>query len=206
MQQKTVLPTTKKNTLAMKTILLSVLSILLLTTALQAQKTLNNPTNKPQKDPNVTIIKTQKKRIDAINDSIYYERVQQEELDGVYIPLDLYDCFKILNQQMSDDAKKQFMAFPDDKVDRMTHGTLGFWMEHKWSISEGSRLTEYFRKMGVPHYDYMIGIIIQSYHRHLHGKDLKVKEQVMDFRAIWQKKQKAKADAMLNGTDTDSHD
>lgn len=144
-----------------------------------------------------TIIKTQKKKIDSVNDSIYYERVKKDKLDGMYIPRDLYDCFRVLDEQMTGTAKEKFMAFSDAEVDRRTHGTLGFWMEHKWSIAEGSRLTEYFRKMGVPHYDYMIGIIIQSYHRHLHQKDLKIKEQVLKFRKDWEKKQKAKADEML---------
>ena len=51
--------------------------------------------------------------------------------------------------------------------------------------------------MQVPHYDYMIGIIIRSYHRHLHQKDLKIKEQVTFFRNIWNKKQKAKADQLI---------
>ena len=148
---------------------------------------------KEKKAPPQTVIKTQKKPIDRVQDSIYYDRTKQKKLDGMYIPMDLYDCFRVLDQQMSETAKEQFKSYSDEEVDRKTHGTLGFWMEHKWSISEGSRLTEYFRKMGVPHYDYMIGIIIQSYHRHLNGKDLKVREQVDRFKAMWEKKQQAKA-------------
>lgn len=152
------------------------------------------------------IIKTQKKRGDIINDSIYQARVQQSELDGMYIPKDLYDAFRQLDKLMDDDAKQSFMALSDEEVDRKTHGSLGVWIEHKWSMSEGSRLSEYFRKMRVPHYDYMIGIIIQSYHRHLHGKDLKVKEQVLYFRKKWDKKQKAKADALINSGSVQSNE
>lgn len=143
------------------------------------------------------IIKTQKKRGDIVNDSIYQERIKQAKLDGMYIPKDLNDVFKELDRLMDDEAKKTFMAFSDEEVDRKTHGSLGVWLEHKWSLSEGSRLSEYFRKMRVPHYDYMIGIIITSYHRHLHGKDLKLKEQVERFRKIWDEKQKKKADEIL---------
>ncbi|BDS10181.1 DUF6794 domain-containing protein [Aureispira anguillae] len=151
----------------------------------------------PKKDADKVIIKTQKKRGDIVNDSIYQNRILESELDGMYIPRDLYDAFAQLDKLMDEDAKKTFMAYADDEVDRKTHGSLGTWLEHKWSLSEGSRLSEYFRKMKVPHYDYMIGIIITSYHRHLHGKDLKVKEQVLFFRKIWNKKQKAKADALI---------
>lgn len=152
---------------------------------------------KQDKEAPKVIIKTQKKRGDIVNDSLYKIRVQQSELDGMYIPRDLYDAFKQLDQLMDDDARKTFMAYSDTEVDRKTHGSLGVWLEHKWSLSEGSRLSEYFRKMKVPHYDYMIGIIITSYHRHLHGKDLKIKEQVLFFRNVWNKKQKAKADALI---------
>lgn len=151
----------------------------------------------PQDETPVVIIKTEKKRGDTVNDSIYQLRVLESELDGMYIPKDLYDVFKELDKLMDGQAKKAFMAFSDAEVDRKTHGSLGVWLEHKWSLSEGSRLSEYFRKMKVPHYDYMIGIIITSYHRHLHQKDLKIKEQVMFFRAVWNKKQQIKAKDLI---------
>ena len=149
------------------------------------------------KNTDKVIIKPQKKRGDYINDTIYRARIKESKLDGMYIPRDLNDVFRELNKLMDNTAKETFMAFSDEEVDRKTHGTMGIWLEHKWSLSEGSRLSEYFRKMRVPHYDYMIGIIITSYHRHLHGKNLKLKEQVLRFRAIWNKKQKEKANAML---------
>jgi hypothetical protein len=151
----------------------------------------------PQTESPTVIIKTQKKRGDALNDSIYQIRVLESELDGMYIPKDLYDVFEELDKLMDDEAKKTFMAYSDAEVDRKTHGSLGVWLEHKWSLSEGSRLSDYFRKMKVPHYDYMIGIIITSYHRHLHEKDLKIKEQVNFFRNTWNKKQEAKAKELI---------
>ncbi|WMX13552.1 MULTISPECIES: DUF6794 domain-containing protein [unclassified Aureispira] len=151
----------------------------------------------PQEETAKVIIKTQKKRGDVVNDSLYQIRIQQSELDGMYIPRDLYDVFNELDKLMDDDAKQTFMAYSDAEVDRKTHGSLGVWLEHKWSLSEGSRLSEYFRKMRVPHYDYMIGIIITSYHRHLHGRDLKIKEQVTFFRKLWAKKQQAKAEELI---------
>jgi hypothetical protein len=156
------------------------------------------PTAKPSIDPDRVIIKTQKKRGDQIQDSIYQARVQQSELDGMYIPKDLYDAFRELDKLMDSHAKEAFMAFSDEEVDRRTHGSLGVWLENKWSLSEGSRLSEYFRKMNVPHYDYMVGLIIRSYHRHLHGRDLQIKDQVIEFRKMWNKRQQKKADEWLD--------
>ena len=89
------------------------------------------------------------------------------------------------------------MAIPDSIVDAKTHGMLGLYLEKRWSIAEGSRLTAYFRKMKVPHYDYMIGIIIQSYHRHLHNRPLKVKEQVDFFNGLWEIKKAKMYDGLI---------
>ena len=89
------------------------------------------------------------------------------------------------------------MAFSDEEVDRKTHASLGRWIDHKWQISDGSRISYYFYRMGVPSPEYTIGIIITSYHRYLHKKDLKLKEQVAYFKALWEEKKKERVDDML---------
>lgn len=147
-----------------------------------------------QKKPEF-IYKPQQKE-NPIVDSIYQARITASTLFGTYIPKDLYDCFDQLDKRMDETAKEQFMAFSDAEVDARTHGTLGRWIDHNWSLRTASRLSHYFNKMGVPHHDYMVGIIIQSYHRHLHGKDLKIKEQVERFREIWQEKQRKRLEGM----------
>jgi hypothetical protein len=144
------------------------------------------------------IIKRQQKEIDMMYDSVYNWRIQQKKLDDIYIPMDLFDCFKQLDKLMDDGVRERFMAFSDEEVDRRTHGSLGIWIDHKWQLTDGSRLTAYFRKMGVPHPDYMIGIIITSYHRYLHKRDLKVKEQVAFFQEKWKVEQKEMAKEMIS--------
>ncbi len=85
------------------------------------------PTTAPKAtaDLDKVIVKTQKKRGDYIQDSLYHVRVQESELDGMYIPKDLYDAFRELDKLMDDYAKEAFMAFSDEEVDGRTHGTLG---------------------------------------------------------------------------------
>lgn len=147
-----------------------------------------------QKKPDF-VYKPQQKE-NHIVDSIYKARISAPELFGTYIPKDLFDCFKELDKRMDESAKEKFMAFSDAEVDPRTHGTLGRWIDHNWSLRAGSRLSHYFNKMGVPHHDYMVGVIIQSYHRHLHGRDLEIKEQVERFREIWQEKRRKELEAM----------
>jgi hypothetical protein len=125
-------------------------------------------------------------------DSIYQARVKLAEIEGVYIPKDLYDCFAQLDKLMDEEVKAQFIGFADTEVDARTHLSLGKWIEHKWSLVEGSRLSAYFNKLGVPHPDYMVSIILVSYHRHLNKKDLDLKGQVGFYKDLWKKKQKTK--------------
>jgi hypothetical protein len=158
------------------------------------------------------LVKVRRQKVDneltRYQDSVIAARYKASHLDGRYIPMDLLDCFRNLDTLMDDGVRERFMAFSDEEVDKRTHGSLGKWLDNRWSISEGSRLTAYFRKMGVPHPDYMTGIIIRSYHRHLHKRDLKVKEQVNEFKKLWEQKelqrvkeQKAK-DAAKKGAPT----
>jgi hypothetical protein len=142
------------------------------------------------------VIKTQKKR-NPYQDSVYQWRVAQSHLDNFYIPTDINDCFKQLDKLMETSVKQRFMAFSDEEVDRKTHASLGRWIDHKWQISDGSRISYYFYRMGVPSPEYTIGIIITSYHRYLHKKDLKLKEQVAYFKALWEEKKKERVDDML---------
>lgn len=143
------------------------------------------------------ILKPQNKPIDPTIDSIYQWRIKQSHLDNVYIPYDINDCFKHLDKLMEEPVKKRFMAFSDEEVDRKTHASLGKWLDHKWQITEGSRITNYFRKAGVPHPEYTIGIIITSYHRYLHKKDIKLKEQIDYFKKKWDEAQKQKVLELL---------
>lgn len=168
-----------------------------LATNISAQNTLNPSEKKDSSKTGKTVIKRQRTSVTAVYDSAYRARAKMATLEGIYIPKDLNDCFRELDKLMDDEVRQKFMAFSDEEVDRKTHKSLGIWLDHKWSISNGSRLSAYFNKMRVPHPEYMIGLIIQSYHRHLHEKDLKIKEQVLHFRKLWSDKQAVKAEKIL---------
>ena len=131
-------------------------------------------------------------------DSVLADRYQRSRLNGHYIPHDLLDCFRTLDTLMDEGVRERFMAFSDEEVDARTHASLGKWLDNRWSISEGSRLSAYFRKMGLPHPDYMVGLIIRSYHRHLHKRDLGIKEQVKAFKKDWEVKEKARIEGLKN--------
>ncbi len=207
-------PPSPKDALTMKKhCILLIFSLLCITTLLQAQpakpgdgkkttttdnaKKLKKEEQELIKDNTKVKIKQEKNAVYMQMDSAYKQRIMLSEIDGIYIPKDLNDCFRQLDKLMEPDVRKNFLEFSDEEVDKRTHGSLGKWIEHKWSLKEGSRLSHYFNTMQVPHPDYMVGIIIRSYHRHLHKRDIQLKEQVLEFREMWQKKQRARAKEML---------
>lgn len=146
---------------------------------LMAQKPANG--SKPAKEKTVKV----KTYTDPHADSVYQARVKMVKIDGVYIPRDLFDVFRTLDTLMDDEVRVKFKAFSEEEVDPRTHASLGKWLEEKWGLKEGSRLSAYYNKMGLPHYDYMVGFTIISYHRYLHKRDLKSKELVEKFKEMW---------------------
>ena len=144
-------------------------------------------------------VKYQKTNLTEMADSIYKARIKLETIDGVYIPRDLYDCFKQLDKLMDADVKAKFMAFKDTEVDARAHKSVGFWLQNKWSLTEGSRLSKYFNDMGVPHYDYMVSIVLTTYHRYLHKKDLGVKALVKQYKKHWKDKRAKEKAAAKSG-------
>lgn len=180
------------------TFFLSILSL----TCIIAQ---NPPQAHTQDSTEKVVIKRQKKQLDAMYDTVYQWRIKQTKLNDFYIPLDLYDCFRQLDKLMEDEVRVRFMEFSDEEVDARTHGSLGIWIDHKWQLTDGSRLSAYFNKMGIPHPQYMVGLIIQTYHRYLHKRDLGVKELRAKYQAMWQKKQKEEANKMLQNSNSPKH-
>lgn len=105
----------------------------------------------------------------------YKKRIQQDSIDHVYIPSDLQDCFKQLDKLLSYTDKQSFASTSENSLDKY-HMGLGLWMRNNWGLWKGSRLSNYFNKLGVLHPDDMSGIIIRFYHRHLNGHEFNLDE------------------------------
>lgn len=105
----------------------------------------------------------------------YKKRIQQDSIDHVYIPSDLQDCFKQLDKLLTSAEKKSFASASENSLSSY-HMGLGLWMRNNWGLWKGSRLSNYFNKLGVLHPDDMSGIIIRFYHRYLNGHEFKIDE------------------------------
>lgn len=113
----------------------------------------------------------------------YQQRIKKDVINGVYIPVDLADCFVELNKKISKESKAKFRAMPEKTASQNLHFSLGRWIWHNWSFYEGSRLSVYLNKVGVNHPEDMAQLIIITYHRYLNKKPLEVKAVAEKLRA-----------------------
>jgi len=59
------------------------------------------------------------------------------------------------------------------------------WLRNNWQLWGGSRLSKYFNNLGIFHPDDMSGIILDSYHRYLTDKEIKLEEQINFYQEYW---------------------
>lgn len=116
-------------------------------------------------------------------------------------PNSLEDCYRILNDILTD--REVFKTTLEENAMAMAHHGLGtflrnnwyLWWDESWKEDEDKGLPQempaivkYFNETwGIKHADDMSGIILQSYHRHLNGKELGIEEQVKKYKAHWAK-------------------
>ena len=97
--------------------------------------------------------------------------------DSVYIPENLEECFIELKKILTEE---QLAELKDGKEDKITwhNFSVDVWMRSNWKLWSGSRLTEYFNEMGISYPRDMSRIILRSFHRHLHSRDIDLEQQV----------------------------
>ena len=102
----------------------------------------------------------------------YEQRTKLTRIDGKYIPKDLKDALLELDKIMDEPAKKKFLEFNEEDARTKTHFSFGKYLNVRWSIQEGSRLSAWFQKNKIYNYDDMIDCIITTYHRTLNNKPI----------------------------------
>jgi len=112
-------------------------------------------------------------------------RLTADSLRGIYIPKDLADCFKQIDEFWADSTKKQVKSWAEDQFVGKAHLGFGMWMRNNWQLWGGSRLSKYFNEMYITNPEDMSGIILISYHRYLCGQDIKLNEQIKFYQNYW---------------------
>jgi hypothetical protein len=110
-----------------------------------------------------------------------------DSIRGVYIPKDLEECFKQIDSFWDDSTKVKVKQWTEDEFSANAHFGFGMWMRNNWQLWGGSRLSKYFNNLGIYHPDDISGIILDSYHRYLTGKEIKLEEQIKFYQDYWKK-------------------
>jgi hypothetical protein len=103
----------------------------------------------------------------------YKKKLMMSEIDGIYIPRNLFECMTELDKTLNFESKKQLRE-TKDSVEFNSHlGGLGMWIRNNWGINGGSRLLKYFyeRDFGneILGRDEISGLIIDQYIKWLNG-------------------------------------
>ncbi len=108
----------------------------------------------------------------------YQWRIQQDFLEGTYIPKDLTDVFIELNRLIDKPSKQKFKTASEEEVVHKLYFSLGRWMIVNWGFYGGSRLSVFLKKLDIHHPEEMAKFLITTYHRNLNKNKLNVKELV----------------------------
>jgi hypothetical protein len=73
------------------------------------------------------------------------------------------------------------------------HRGLGMTLRNQWGLWKGSKLSKFFNDRGIHHPDYMSGIILKSYWRHLHNQPIQLEREIVYYQTSWEKVKQAAA-------------
>jgi len=100
------------------------------------------------------------------------------------IPTNLDECFIELLQELTDEDITEIKAGSEKDLS-IWHHSLGRWMRNHWGLWKDSDLAKWFNSIGIHHADDMSGIILASFWRHLHSKQIHLSDQVKFYQDYW---------------------
>ena len=109
-------------------------------------------------------------------------RYTTDSLRGHYIPKDLNDAIRVLNNMYSDSLKVKITKLVEkDYVYGNYRFGIGLWIRNNWQLWGGSRLSSFFQDNNINHPESMSVVILKSYYRSLKHEDVRFEEQVKEY-------------------------
>lgn len=108
----------------------------------------------------------------------YQKRIRKSHINGFYIPEDLEDALRMLDEIVDESGKRKFASREEDYAVSNVFFSFGRWINVNWGIEGGSRLTVALNKLGLSHPDDMVYFLMHTYYRHLKNRDLEIESLV----------------------------
>lgn len=118
-------------------------------------------------------------------------RLEFLEYQKPFLPSNLKECFDYLKVVVKEKDIKEFKRCKEKDVIGKYHFGFGTTLRNNLKLwDEKSKLHNYFKKLGIWHADDMSGIILNSWHRHLNNKSIKLEKQIQYYKNYWAKGKK----------------
>lgn len=115
--------------------------------------------------------------------SIDSSYIHESEINSIYIPKDIEDCFNELSKPDYSEIKSILLTISsEDSIDNHFIETADFW--HNWYFHEASRLTKYFNNLGILYASHMQDIILHTYYRRLHNIPIRFSDEIAKYKDI----------------------
>ena len=99
----------------------------------------------------------------------YNKMLQQDSINGFYIPKNISECFSELDRLLKKEDIKEIKSLNNKTGTIMFHLTLGMWIINNWGLWGGSRLQTYMMERTQDEPDGMSAMILEIYWEWLNG-------------------------------------
>ena len=132
-----------------------------------------------------------------LQDSTYQSNIRKSRINGVYIPKDMTEALKELDELSPAESKTKLRLASEDVIAQKLHFGLGRWMAHNWNFDDGSRFSHFLTGMNLRYSEDMIDFMLRMYHRHLSNKPLDAEKTAAKYQEARDKKYQEEMKAKL---------
>ena len=119
----------------------------------------------------------------------YEENILKEEINGVYIPIDIDDAMTQLDNIANEESRAKLIGADEELVVERLNRGLGKWMISKWNFYDGSRLSHHLKQQGVSLPNDMSSFLIRTYYRQLNELPFEIEERASAIYDLRKKEQ-----------------
>ena len=103
-------------------------------------------------------------------------------LDGQPVPRTLNEALQTLERGLGAETIARLRMEEEDVAITLVP-TLGRWMQDRWGLATGGPLARFFEDLGLDRPDDMAAVILTSFWRKLHFRQIRLEEQIAWYRA-----------------------
>jgi hypothetical protein len=105
----------------------------------------------------------------------------------VSIPSNLPAGLVQLKKELPEDEILYFQKKKEEELNQLYNFGVGDWIQRHWKLTSPSQLTEYFNQKGLTDPEWMLRVIVVSFHRDLNHQPIRLEEQIRYYQKMGRK-------------------